>query len=101
MLSSSAAIQKLTRSLSNSIPLVLVILDRNLDLFPMFSHSWTYQALVNDVLGMKLNRVSVEVRSSPLHFYSISGSLLADILQLTAVLLPLGSRRWSFAEEGL
>lgn len=40
---------------------VLVILDRNLDLFPMVSHSWTYQALVNDVLGMKLNRVSVEV----------------------------------------
>jgi len=26
----------------------------------MISHSWTYQALVNDVLGMKLNRVSVE-----------------------------------------
>lgn len=43
------------------IIIVLVILDRNLDLFPMVSHSWTYQALVNDVLGMKLNRVSVEV----------------------------------------
>lgn len=40
---------------------MLVILDRNVDLFPMVSHSWTYQALVNDVLGMKLNRVSVEV----------------------------------------
>lgn len=42
---------------------VLVILDRNVDLVPMVSHSWTYQALVNDVLGMKLNRVAVEVRS--------------------------------------
>lgn len=43
--------------------LVLVILDRNVDLVPMLSHSWTYQALVNDVLGMKLNRVTVEVRA--------------------------------------
>lgn len=42
---------------------VLVILDRNVDLVPMLSHSWTYQALVNDVLGMKLNRVTVEVRA--------------------------------------
>jgi hypothetical protein len=40
---------------------VLVILDRNIDLIPMLSHSWTYQALVHDVLEMKLNRVSVEV----------------------------------------
>lgn len=42
---------------------MLVILDRNVDLVPMLSHSWTYQALVNDVLGMKLNRVTVEVRA--------------------------------------
>jgi hypothetical protein len=40
---------------------VLVILDRNVDLIPMLSHSWTYQALVHDVLDMKLNRVTVEV----------------------------------------
>lgn len=40
--------------------LVLVILDRNVDLVPMLSHSWTYQALVHDVLDMKLNRVTVE-----------------------------------------
>lgn len=39
---------------------VLVILDRNVDLIPMLSHSWTYQALVHDVLQMKLNRVTVE-----------------------------------------
>lgn len=44
---------------------MLVILDRNVDLVPMLSHSWTYQALVNDVLGMKLNRVTVEVRIPP------------------------------------
>ncbi|KNZ61263.1 hypothetical protein VP01_142g23 [Puccinia sorghi] len=43
---------------------VLVILDRNLDLVPMISHSWTYQALVTDVLEMKLNRVTVEAPES-------------------------------------
>ncbi|KAI1763852.1 Sec1-like protein [Hypoxylon sp. FL1150] len=39
---------------------VLVILDRNVDLNPMLSHSWTYQSLVHDVLNMKLNRITVE-----------------------------------------
>lgn len=42
--------------------IVLAIMDRNIDLIPMLSHSWTYQALVSDVLDMKLNRVTV---SSP------------------------------------
>lgn len=39
---------------------VLIILDRNVDLIPMLSHSWTYQSLVHDVLSMKLNRITVE-----------------------------------------
>jgi hypothetical protein len=39
---------------------VLVILDRNVDLIPMFSHSWTYQSLVHDVLNMRLNRITIE-----------------------------------------
>jgi hypothetical protein len=39
---------------------VLIILDRNVDLIPMLSHSWTYQSLVHDVLQMKLNRITVE-----------------------------------------
>jgi hypothetical protein len=39
---------------------VLIILDRNVDLIPMLSHSWTYQSLVHDVLAMKLNRITVE-----------------------------------------
>lgn len=50
--------------------IVLVLFDRNVDLVPMLSHSWTYQALVNDVLGMKLNRVTVEVRSYSLSYLS-------------------------------
>lgn len=39
---------------------VLIIVDRNIDLVPMLSHSWTYQALVHDVLNMRLNRITVE-----------------------------------------
>lgn len=46
------------QSLLNS-PIVLLILDRNIDLVPMLSHGWTYQALVSDCLEMKLNRVVV------------------------------------------
>ncbi|TQS38805.1 hypothetical protein Golomagni_00682 [Golovinomyces magnicellulatus] len=40
---------------------VLIILDRNVDLIPMFLHSWTYQSLVHDILDMKLNRITVEI----------------------------------------
>ncbi|CAG8479244.1 9276_t:CDS:2 [Dentiscutata heterogama] len=40
---------------------VLLILDRNIDLVPMLSHSWTYQALIHDVLDMHLNRIVVEM----------------------------------------
>ncbi|KAI4748004.1 Sec1-like protein [Aureobasidium sp. EXF-12298] len=40
---------------------ILIIVDRNLDLVPMLSHSWTYQSLVHDVLKMHLNRITVEL----------------------------------------
>ena len=39
---------------------MLVIVDRNVDLVPMLSHSWTYQSLVQDVLQMRLNRITIE-----------------------------------------
>ena len=39
---------------------VLIIADRNVDLVPMLSHSWTYQSLIHDVLSMHLNRITVE-----------------------------------------
>ncbi|KAI8074947.1 Sec1-like protein [Gongronella butleri] len=39
---------------------VLILLDRNMDLTPMLSHSWTYQALIHDVLSLKLNRITLE-----------------------------------------
>ncbi|RUS21057.1 Sec1-like protein [Endogone sp. FLAS-F59071] len=38
---------------------VLIILDRNMDLTTMLSHSWTYQALVHDILDMRLNRITI------------------------------------------
>jgi hypothetical protein len=40
---------------------ILVILDRDLDLRPLLFHSWTYQALVADVLDLKLNQVTATV----------------------------------------
>jgi hypothetical protein len=40
---------------------VLIIVDRNIDLNPMFSHSWIYQSLVYDVLDFSLNKVTVTV----------------------------------------
>ena len=48
-----------TATTSSSRP-VLIIVDRNIDLVPMLSHSWTYQSLVHDVLKMRLNRITVE-----------------------------------------
>jgi hypothetical protein len=39
--------------------LVLLILDRNIDLVSMLSHGWTYQALVSDCLSLSLNRVTL------------------------------------------
>ncbi|KAI9019245.1 Sec1-like protein [Phycomyces nitens] len=39
---------------------VLILLDRSMDLTPMLSHSWTYQALIHDVLSMNLNRITIE-----------------------------------------
>nr|XP_002121594.1 sec1 family domain-containing protein 1 [Ciona intestinalis] len=38
---------------------LLLIADRNIDLATPLHHTWTYQALVHDVLDMKLNKVIV------------------------------------------
>ncbi|EKM61350.1 uncharacterized protein PHACADRAFT_204518 [Phanerochaete carnosa HHB-10118-sp] len=45
--------------LSNLQRPLLLLLDRNIDLVPMLSHGWTYQALVSDCLDMKLSRVVI------------------------------------------
>lgn len=39
--------------------LVLLILDRNVDLISVLTHGWTYQALISDCLEFKLNRVTI------------------------------------------
>lgn len=46
-------------SLMFSRPL-LVIVDRSIDMATPLSHSWTYQALAQDVLDLKLNQVYIE-----------------------------------------
>jgi len=43
---------------------VLVILDRNIDMTSLVSHTWTYVPLIHDVLNMKLNRVVVEIEEN-------------------------------------
>ncbi|XP_056401227.1 sec1 family domain-containing protein 1 isoform X2 [Hyla sarda] len=48
---------------------LLVLVDRNIDLSTPLHHTWTYQALVHDVLDFHLNRVNLDesatVESSP------------------------------------
>lgn len=41
---------------------LLVIVDRSLDLPVMLHHTWTYQALAHDALGLNLNRVTVPLK---------------------------------------
>ncbi len=38
----------------------MVLLDRNIDMATPLHHTWTYQALVHDVLDFNLNRVVVQ-----------------------------------------
>lgn len=38
---------------------LLAIFDRNFELSVMLQHAWTYKPLVHDVLGMRLNRVTL------------------------------------------
>lgn len=53
---------------------VLIILDRNVDLVPMLSHSWTYQSLVHDVLKMHLNRITVNNPDEKPKAYDLNSS---------------------------
>eukprot|EP00916_Digyalum_oweni_P004073 GHVL01007242.1.p1 GENE.GHVL01007242.1~~GHVL01007242.1.p1 ORF type:complete len:597 (-),score=91.09 GHVL01007242.1:949-2673(-) len=43
---------------------VLIILDRDMDFLPMVKHTWLYQPLCHDLLGLKLNRIEVPLQSS-------------------------------------
>ena len=39
---------------------LLILLDRNFDLTTPLQHTWTYQALLHDLLDLELNRVEIE-----------------------------------------
>lgn len=43
---------------------LLVLVDRNVDLATPLHHTWTYQALCHDVLGLGLNTVTVSEQDS-------------------------------------
>jgi len=45
----------------NQRPL-LCVLDRDLDLVTMLHHTWTYQAMAHDILGMRHNKITVPVQ---------------------------------------
>lgn len=59
-----------TRASDNGPRPVLCVLDRDMDLVTMVHHTWTYQALVQDVLGLRLNKLSVPVDDDPNKFKS-------------------------------
>lgn len=44
---------------------LFVLVDRNLDMATPLHHTWTYQALIHDVLDFHLNRVMLEEGSGP------------------------------------
>ncbi|KAI9480294.1 MAG: Sec1-like protein [Benjaminiella poitrasii] len=50
---------------------VLILLDRSMDLTPMLSHSWTYEALIHDVLDMKLNRITIDETNNKKKSYDL------------------------------
>lgn len=41
---------------------LLALFDRNFDLAAGLQHGWSYKPLVQDVLGLKLNRVTLQAR---------------------------------------
>lgn len=42
---------------------LLLLMDRDFDLQAMMHHTWTYQALVHDCLGLKRNRVELKLQT--------------------------------------
>ncbi|KAH7726424.1 Sly1 protein [Aphelenchoides avenae] len=51
---------------------VLVIADRSIDLATMLHHTWTYQAMIHDVLDMDLNRIRMTDKSGKRKEYDMS-----------------------------
>uniref|UniRef100_A0A915LRB2 Uncharacterized protein n=1 Tax=Meloidogyne javanica TaxID=6303 RepID=A0A915LRB2_MELJA len=51
---------------------VLVIADRSLDLSTMLHHTWTYQAMIADILDMDLNRIRMKDKNGRQKDYEFS-----------------------------
>ncbi|KAH6697278.1 SEC1 family transport protein SLY1 [Plectosphaerella plurivora] len=51
---------------------VLILMDRDIDLLPLLSHSWTYQSLVQDVLSMEKRRITVVDEGNAKKSYDLS-----------------------------
>ncbi|CAK5085306.1 unnamed protein product [Meloidogyne enterolobii] len=51
---------------------VLVIADRSLDLSTMLHHTWTYQAMIADILDMDLNRIRMKDKNARQKDYEFS-----------------------------
>ncbi|PNH04798.1 SEC1 family transport protein SLY1 [Tetrabaena socialis] len=57
----SESVLGLSASLSRPL---LCLFDRNFDLSAAVQHAWTYKPLVQDVLGLKLNRIALQAEAS-------------------------------------
>ncbi|KAI6198350.1 Suppressor of ypt1 [Aphelenchoides fujianensis] len=53
---------------------VLVIADRSLDMTTMLHHTWTYQAMIHDILDMELNRIRMVDEENRKKEYDISAT---------------------------
>uniref|UniRef100_A0A1I8A5M4 Sec1 family domain-containing protein 1 n=1 Tax=Steinernema glaseri TaxID=37863 RepID=A0A1I8A5M4_9BILA len=53
---------------------VLIIADRGMDLATMLHHTWTYQALIHDVLDLDLNRVTMVDKQGKRKQYDMSAN---------------------------
>jgi hypothetical protein len=70
-----------TASLSLQQRPVLIILDRNVDLASMFSHSWIYQCMVSDVFELRRNTIKVVRPPPPLSSEPVSSATLGRFPQ--------------------
>ncbi|ODV80524.1 Sec1-like protein [Suhomyces tanzawaensis NRRL Y-17324] len=58
-LNNSRSSASLSLGISNQQRPVLVLLDRNIDLASMFSHSWIYQCMISDVFKLERNTIKL------------------------------------------
>jgi len=58
---------------------VLILLDRTMDMATALHHPWTYQALVHDVLDLRLNRVTLEVGRARRGWWGKVHGVFADL----------------------